>query len=171
MRPLLSLSAAALLLAGCGPGGDPALEAPCGERAPGVVLVGTGTDSFEPIPASGVDIQEGPQGGYHIWIGLRCQNLGPHVEARYGVTDLQTGQSLSLIGLRQAIDLTYDEAANADEVSNLYGYLSDTPPGSDPPPPTDLLFRKIQLWAKVNDQCGTPAESKVDTVVRGYNRL
>ena len=171
MRALALFPIAALLLAGCGPRSDPALEAACADRAPPTVLVGTGTDHFEPITDAGVAVQEGPQGGYHIWIGLRCQNLGPHVDARYGVIDVATGADLSLVGLRGALDLTYDESVQADEISGLYGYLLDTPPGGDPPGPTDLLGREVELWAKVSDQCGKPAESRVETVVTSYNRL
>ena len=87
------------------------------------------------------------------------------------VIDVATGADLSLVGLRGALDLTYDESVQADEISGLYGYLLDTPPGGDPPGPTDLLGREVELWAKVSDQCGKPAESRVETVVTSYNRL
>lgn len=168
---LLLLPLAALLLPACGPGADPALSVDCAERAPGTVVVGTGQESFEAIGDSGVEVQEGPQGGYHIWIGLRCQNLGPRVTAKFGVRDLPTGQDLSFTGLQQSVELVYDEAAHADEIAGIYGYLADTPPGGDPPGPTDLQGRKIELWAEVIDQCGEPVTAKTDTVVKGYNRL
>jgi len=48
----------------CEPGGDP------------VVLVGEGqTDYHEVEPGQVIEVEEGPQGGYHVWVAARIKNL------------------------------------------------------------------------------------------------
>lgn len=45
---------------------------------PPSVEVGTGQFDFEPVEvAEELPIIEGPQGGYHVWLGLRVRNLDP----------------------------------------------------------------------------------------------
>src|SRR4051812_23164550 len=104
MRTAFFLVSLATLALGCGPGVDPNLG-DCSARKPGVVLIATGEERFEPIDGEGVRINVGDQGGHHIWLGLSCQNLGPRVIARFKITDLATGIELSQSVLQLAVDL------------------------------------------------------------------
>jgi hypothetical protein len=174
MRIFFLLPVAAALL-GCGPGLDPNLEKPCGERGTASLVVGPGEDDFEAISSSGVDIQSGPQGGYHIWIGLSTRALGPNVIAHYGVRDVETGEDLTGGGLRQVIELEYDEDSGTNRAAGIYGYLldpleTDEGGGGGSPSTGDLTGHHVVLWAEVTDQCHTePVRGETETVVRGYN--
>lgn len=156
---------------------DPALSAPCAERAPGEVEIGTGAEVFAEISES-VEVQIGPQNGGHVWFALRCRNLGPRVRVALGVRDLATDMSLSEPGLRVTEDLVYDPRARADEIAGLHGYLNDFfevpgPAGPGAPGGTtlgvrELTGRAIALWVKVEDACGARAAAEERALIRGY---
>lgn len=45
---------------------------------PTSIEVGTGQFDYEPVTeGQELPIVEGPQGGYHVWLGLRARNLDP----------------------------------------------------------------------------------------------
>lgn len=124
-----------------------------------VVLVGTGETEFEAVEkASGVSLIEGPQGGMHIWVSVRCQNLGPRVEIEYGVRDVTTGELLSVKGLVLVADLSPEDEW-AEQVG-LTAFLT----GSDP---ADYEGQRVQLWATVTEESGDSAMDQAETVVLG----
>ena len=53
--------------------------------------MGTGENCFEPL-ASGqtIPVMAGPQGGFHIWASLGCNDCGPEATVEYGVKDPAT---------------------------------------------------------------------------------
>jgi hypothetical protein len=163
--PFLFFTIAALTV-GCGPGPDPNLG-DCATRKAGAVIIGTGEDDFTPMPAAGVPINYGAQGGEHIWLGLSCQNLGPKVTVYLKITDVETGLELSQHGLAVAVDLEYD-GKGSDLGHGIYGYLSlgatrEPDPsgnggagGAAPMLPTSFTGRKIKITADVTDDCKKP---------------
>jgi hypothetical protein len=185
-----------VFFAACGPGPDPSLATPCAQRKAGTVLVGTGSDKFEAVGSNGVKINNGPQGGQHIWIGLRCQNLGPKVVATISILDMQTGILMSQTGLASVVELEYnpDAGAGTDETGGIYGYLSLDPPfdgsggaggaggaggtggiagaGGGMPKatlPSDLTGRKVKLVADVTDDCKKPpVHGETMATITGY---
>lgn len=171
MRSPCVLVASAAILAGCqGESGDPALG-PCADRAPAIAVVGTGKDRFEPIGQT-VPVQIGPPGqgiaGFHIWYGLRCQNLGPHILAEIGVDDVETGALLTPLGLREAIDLAYDEVERADEVYGIRAFLVTPAADAGGIDPSMLTGRKVRLWVKAEDTCQSGIEADVTATVDSY---
>jgi hypothetical protein len=146
--------ASALVTTGC-PGSDPELDRPCEERTPRVVQIGTGEEEFEAIGAGGVSIMSGDQGGTHVWMSLRCRNLGPRVTVSYGVRDSATGESLSQEHLKQIVELEYTGETN--ETVGLFAFMKDersVAPGT-----------AVTLWARVVDQCDVPTEATVETTI------
>jgi hypothetical protein len=175
MRTAFFFITLAALAVGCGPGLDPALG-DCATRKAGAVIIGTGEDDFTPMPAAGVPINYGAQGGQHIWLGLSCQNLGPKVTVYLKITDVETGLELSQHGLAVAVDLEYD-GKSSDLAHGIYGYLylgnnvDDTTSGgggaggvggagggggAPPKLPDNLTGRKIKITADVTDDCKKP---------------
>jgi hypothetical protein len=137
--------------------------------------VGTGEEDFEAVGGSGVDVQSGPQGGYHIWIGLSTRALGPKITASYGVRDVETGEDVTEAGLRQVVELEYDEDSSTNRAAGIYGYLldpleTDEGGGGGAPSTGDLTGHRVVLWADVTDDChANPVHGETETVVRGYN--
>lgn len=178
MRTSILLFPVAISIIGCGPGPDPELAASCEDRPPAEMLVGTGEDEFEPVNQT-IVVQAGPAGqgagSYHIWFGLRCRNLGPHLVGQLSVTDVATGQLLTQDGFRLAVDLEYQPDQHADEVAGVRGYLlAGYPDGSDDPTAiggSSLLGRQIKMKASVEDACKRHMESEVTATVSGYHQL
>lgn len=157
-RLALAMVLAAL---GCGAeepeaGGDAVID--CAERPRGEVMVGSGEHAFTPAD-EGVRITAGPQGGYHIWIGLRCRDLGPQITVYYGVLRGGSDERLSPFGLKRSLELS-----PAGEAAGLYAYLNS---GLD----TDALVGEaVTLWAEVTDACNeTPARAEAEAEILGYS--
>lgn len=78
------LAVALVCLAGCGDDGagtgvDAGLAAPdAGPDGP-MVQIGAGESAFEPIAASGAELEVvmGPQGGWHVWLSCLFSGLSP----------------------------------------------------------------------------------------------
>src|SRR5262245_15487600 len=75
--------------AGAG-GSPPACAPPAAAPAFGV---GTGEVCYEAVSAGDVvPLMNGPQGGYHVWLGIGCTgDCGGATILRYGVQDQATG--------------------------------------------------------------------------------
>jgi hypothetical protein len=159
MRRLFACLPLVFATLGCGPGSDPNLDQSCESRGERSVIVGTGEEGFQEIGSDGVFVQQGPQGGFHIWIALRCQNLGPRITASYGVDDLDTMQPVSQPNMKRVVELDY--TGSADETAGLYGYL-------DSQLAPDLSGHNVKLWAEVTDSCGGSTRGEVATKVRGF---
>jgi hypothetical protein len=153
---LLPLSFLSLLsLAGCPEPTDPDLAKPCGQRRAASVLVGTGSDQFQPIPADGLLIQTGPQGGNHIWMAFACRGLGPTVGVSYGIKELSTGTDVT--GTLDEVDtLQYDPASDTDQVAGIRGFFALEPTDAITDP-SQLVGKTVMLWADVTDSCSLPA--------------
>ena len=148
------LLASALFTTGC-PTTDPELDRPCEERSPRVVEIGTGETEFEAIGAGGVSMMSGDQGGSHVWMSLRCRNLGPRVTVSYGIRDSATGEPITQPNLKQIVELEY--TGDTNETVGLFAYLQDgrpIEPGS-----------AVTLWAEVVDQCDVPTKATVETTI------
>src|SRR5438552_1914737 len=76
-----------VLLAGCpATPTDPDLAKPCGARRAPSLTVGSNDDAT--VPAQGVLVETGPQGGNHIWMAIACRGLGPQVSLSYGIKEV-----------------------------------------------------------------------------------
>ena len=100
-------------------------------RAPGPVLVVTPTTTA------------GGQGGYHIWISIRCGTCGPEVIASYGVDDAETGELLTFQGLQEWKRL--EENGGWREAVGMIGFLTDNDPSV-------YEGRRVRLWASAGVQ-------------------
>jgi hypothetical protein len=69
-------------------GGKPTCADPEGPQA---FEVGSGATCFERLTSGQtVPVMAGPQGGYHIWLGVGCAECGNQAILRYGVKDPAT---------------------------------------------------------------------------------
>jgi hypothetical protein len=103
---LIAIGFASTLLMACG--GEPPFEPPPDPPGPGTtdvckhggdpeVIVGHGFADYYAAPEMDVaEVEAGPQGGYHIWIGARVRNL------------LQSGSITGLVGAIPGADLDVD---------------------------------------------------------------
>lgn len=72
LRPFLAV----LLIPGCTPGDDDVVDTSACEDGDPSLLVGTGFSAFEPTePGATLSLIHGPQGGYHLDIGLAATGL------------------------------------------------------------------------------------------------
>lgn len=156
-----SLLIASLLAAGCSPK-DPVWDMPCSERPTQEVEVGTGELEFRPAD-SGLHIEDGPQGGQHIWIALRLHGFGPGAAAHYGIYDADDPDILYSGPISQRLALTYNSEAEASEATGLYGYLNYLLDPATQQPYPGPSGKDVVLWADVYDQC-------TDTVVHGEGK-
>lgn len=123
-----------------------------------VVVVGTGATSFEELdPGGEVELAAGPQGGYHVFLGVRCQALGPTVMVEYGVDDAETGEELSFSGLSRSVEL--QENGGWWEYAPLVGFLR----GSTPDP---YVNRDVRLRVTVSDDTSPPVTESVQVTIR-----
>jgi hypothetical protein len=61
-----------------------------------VVAIGTGETAYAPLtPGQVVEMVHGPQGGWHIWLGVSVEYAPQFVRLEYEVVDVLTGLSLS----------------------------------------------------------------------------
>lgn len=138
------------MLIGCGGEEEPEPDAS--------LIVGTGEVAFEDTKSiDGVPLIAGPQGGYHIWVAVRCRGVGPQqVQIRYGVSDAQSAELLSVEGLRAVVDLL--PVDGWDEWLAMTAFLTsgDT---------STYAGREIVLWAEVEDATGQPLSDTAPTVV------
>lgn len=116
----------------------------CGAEEPSFFEVGTGESTFEPLDEGAtVPLIHGPQGGYHVWLGVRHRGLGPgDVVLSYGARDAATGDELMFPGLR-AVEADVDPEA-VSQAAGFVGFLLEDEP---------LVYdgRYIRLWARATD--------------------
>jgi hypothetical protein len=156
-RQIAASAVAMLVLAhfsACG-GSEPEPEP---EPPEPMVLVGTGVTAFEAVEMlDGVPLIAGPQGGYHLWLSVQCQDLGPHVIIDYGVRDTDTGERLTFEGLFYAVDLV--PAGKWMQWTAMPGFL-------EPPFEKENYFgRNVTLWAHVEDEDGVSGSDEAETHV------
>lgn len=136
-----------VLLAGCG-----------GEAAAPFFEVGTGESAFEALgEGATVPLIHGPQGGYHVWIGVRHRGLGPgDIVLEYGAVDPVTGEGLMFPGLR-AVEADVDPEA-VSQAAGLVGFLLEDEPAV-------YAGRSITLEARGSDEAGNAMNDARSVVV------
>jgi hypothetical protein len=156
-RPLAVLGLAALLgAAGCGDASGAAAPVD-----PDGFEVGSGETAFEALgPGATVEIIEGSQGGYHIWISIRCGSCGPEVIASYGIDDAETGELLTFQGLQEWVRL--EENDGWREAVGMIGFLTTGDPDR-------YVGHPVRIWASVETQGGSepPLEGDGEATVSG----
>lgn len=159
MRSFIILLPVLAVLAGCsGPPSD--LGPPpddCAARAPAGVSLVAGPREAE----DGVLIASGNQGGNHLWVTVKAENLGPIVLVEPAVRDAETGALLSQADLQNVVELEADDEQGFAPVT-VQGRLAD-----------DLDLQKlvgkaVTLSAKVSDACPHAASAERTVVVEGF---
>ena len=158
---------ALLAVAGCGSsvesastGDPPSVEPvePSVEPAEGIE-VGGGSASFQELGAGAtVPLVAGGQGGYHLWLSVRCSRCGPTVTLSFGIEDAETGELLSVDGLQAVAEM--QEHGAFREVVGLTGFLQ----GYDP---TMYLERRVRLWATITDASGEAHDAEAEATISG----
>ncbi len=164
LRPALRLSllTASLAALGCG-SGDPVWDMPCADRPKQEVQVGTGDGEFIAAESGPIPIQNGSQGGQHIWMAMRLHGFGPEVSMHFGIYDAKETEILYSGPLTQHATLSYNAEAEASEVTGLYGYLNYLLDPDTQMPHAGPSGKEVVLWADVFDKC-------TDTVVHGESK-
>jgi MYXO-CTERM domain-containing protein len=148
-RALVRMGLAAVLgVAGCGDASsakavrDPASD---GDGGPTFFEVGSGSTSFQALgPGAAVDIATGGQGGYHIWLSVRCGACIPEGILSYGVDDTSSGELLTFDGLQRWVRLKELEDGVRQEVG-LLAFLNDGDPSV-------YMGRSVRLWASLSKE-------------------
>jgi MYXO-CTERM domain-containing protein len=137
---------AVLGVAGCGDAPSPeAARDPASEGDGGSTWfeVGSGSTSFAALgPGATVELAEGDQGGYHLWLSIRCNACAPEGILSYGVDDASSGELLTFHGLQRWVRLREVEDGVRQEVG-LSAFLNDGDPSL-------YLGRAVRLWATLS---------------------
>lgn len=155
MRPALLLSLVPLLAAaGCedvrtGESDAASLAGP-------LLEVGGGAETFielhdgDPIP-----IETAGQGGYHVFVSVRCRGLLPdRAIVRYSLGNAESDDLYTTPDLRLRVDLLPSDGWFGRP--GLFAFLS-RPPGA-------ISGRAAVLWSSVTDTDGRSAEARVTVV-------
>lgn len=123
------------LVAGCAPGVtieqgcDPETET-CEETPdPTGLEVGGASQTMSFIvltPSAKVPLVAGGQGGYHLWVSIRCTACSGLAEVSFRVEDADSGQPLTNGTLSQYLTFSADHP----ESSYLYGFLQTMDKGA-----------------------------------------
>jgi hypothetical protein len=159
---LLAAALLALLgVAGCGddPGAPADPGAPPPPTGPDTLEVGSGVSSFQVLgDGATVSLNYGAQGGYHIWLSVRCRACGPEVIVSYGVDEASTGELLTFQDLQMWTRL--EEQDGWREAVGLTAFLN----GNDP---STYTGRRVALWATVavEGSGDAPLEGAAEAIV------
>ena len=122
--------------------------------------VGSGTDDFHPIaPGDPLFITGGPQGGYHVWLSVRCGACGPDVLLTYGIEDLDTGEPMTRRDGLQSYHRV-EEVDGWRQVTGLTAYLSTQDPEAH-------VGHRVRLWATSFLDDGSPLEAETEAEIVG----
>jgi hypothetical protein len=150
-------------LAGCpSPPELPDLGPPpkdCAKRPPARLELGTGANQLV-APDGGLVVEQGVQGGNHIWITVQTHNLGPLVLITPEVRDARTGAVLSATNLAEVEELTLEADGGVDPLT-VEGVLAVDPP--------TIFGTTVTLSATVSDACPHAASGKATGLVKGYD--
>ncbi len=88
---------ALIAMPGCNSESSGPEQVPCDPPSkPGVFEVGTGEDCFARLSdGAEIPLQNGPQGGYHLFVAVGCKDCGETVRIQYGVRDPMTNAALT----------------------------------------------------------------------------
>lgn len=161
IRRLLALVlplATLLGAAGCTSEVDEA-PAPYEPLEPDAFEVGTGAGAFQELPPGAtVPIIEGNQGGYHIWISVRCGTCGPELILDYGVDDAETGALISRLGLREWEKL--EERDGWRQATGLTAFVDTSDPSA-------LVGRRARLWITAPAADGSTLRAEAEVTLSG----
>lgn len=130
---------------GSGSGGSTGCDTPPDAAA---FEMGTGEQCFARLSANqAVDLINGPQGGYHVWLAIGCSDCATPTETRFGVRDATTGTLLAG---------TYDSQAMVQLVGAPWGQVARmivNMPGFewDPEMPPLAPGTPFVLWVEVRE--------------------
>ncbi len=124
------------------------------------VVAGTGESAFEPLgPSVVVPLNSGPQGGFHLWVALRCEGCGAEGTISYAVRDAATNELLTYDGIKQIVQFT-DATPPWKEAAGIFGYLQSYNAA-------DYIGRKVKFWVSVASTINGPSlgEAEADAVI------
>ncbi len=167
---------------GAGEGGSGQRPSPCGETPDAPAFeIGTGEICYEPL-ADGQVVPHitGPQGGYHVWIGVLCPACPPEVvvsilpryadtgepvlEPTVRVVELRSGQAAGL--LAYLTGSTLEPGSQLPEGTRLRIAVDLTTLAGDPLHAGEKLVElgEVEVWLNLCDPdpatCGQPGGKK-----------
>lgn len=160
------------LLAGCAGPQDLAAEtadtaaSPCGVEAPDALhqlTIGTGEDVFEALqPGDEVPIIYGPQGGWHVWLGLRASHLEKLTTIRAVLIETESQQVVSETVNRVGLEAD-EELSCQSSFAGLVAYLDvdELTRGACDTPPELLHEREVCIQMEAEDMEGSSASSEL----------
>jgi hypothetical protein len=124
------------------------------------VEVGGGVRAFAPFEdGQAVDVVCGPQGGQHIWTGVRAKGVGPEgVSMVISMTDAETAETVCHVELKDLL-LVEDD-----------GWFSFTGLACFVPDPAKVEGRTLRLEGSLVDADGSGGKSVRQVVPRGPGR-
>lgn len=124
------------------------LNAACGGGESKLYL-GTGTEHFEEA-TSGLEIIQGPQGGYHVFLAVRAVDLGPELSIEYGIETPEIGFGV------QENRLSLTPSSEGWERAALPCFVKSP----------ESAGRQVIIFAKGTDGEGRSAEATLRTELR-----
>ncbi|MEZ4439538.1 MAG: hypothetical protein R3B72_10635 [Polyangiaceae bacterium] len=119
--------------------------------------VGTGVDEEHFVlaePGAEVTLIQGPQGGYHIWIGYRCRDCTDQHLVTYGLRDPTTGE-WSYLGEPLTGIINLDPGPDGSKQRpGLYGLVSGA----------EVAGQPLLLDVFADDQQGHQAQSIIEVI-------
>ena len=152
MRKLFFLVGIVGALVGCEPR-DPVWDMACDARPKQAVEIGTGAGSFTALDGGPVAIQNGSQGGQHIWVSLRLQGFGPEVSATFGIVDAADASRVYSGPNSEHPELRYNAEMDRSEALGMYGYLTDQYDEATGNPLPGPAGKEVRFWVDVTDDC------------------
>jgi hypothetical protein len=164
---LLALAAVA-----CGAGEDGAAP----DAAPAEVEIGSSVDGFQPLADGGpLLLYRGPQGGYHVYLGVRVRGMVPGAPGEPPRQCLQDQRGASPCVDFEVLDLDTGRVVDAYAPLRLPLTASAEVPGSYELVPPRLVVlaigsfdelegHRLQVTAVVDDEAGVHVEEVVQAV-------
>jgi hypothetical protein len=114
----------------------------------GDLEVGTGEECFASVSDGDVlPLIGGRQGGFHLWLGVRCRDCGGDEIVTFGVRDPATGESLWGEGQSEYVDL--DEADGYSQGAGLTALVPGDSWSSEPGTGADFVGQNLDLYAEI----------------------
>lgn len=143
-----------------GTGGSAECAAPA---SPAMFEIGTGEKCFSRLAASDeVPLLNGPQGGYHVWLAIGCEDCNDPVLLRFGARDPQTGAPFG--GMEDLQEMVPLEGAAWPQAAGLTVFmpgLSWDPEGVPPP----AKGTHVVLWAEAYDGAELVHQAEVEVII------
>lgn len=127
----------------------------------GALEAGGGQSCFASLAeGQSIALIAGPQGGYHVWVGLRCRGCASSGWVDFGVQDMETGEPLAM----QQQNLPLSSNGDYLEIAAVPAYMpGDSWEGSDPA----YLGHGVRIWVELD----IGSERVTDDVVVTLDRV